>query len=248
MTDRANLQLDEYSSVSLKDSLNRHTLSKSNYVNATVTSSASNFSSAGTLNDLSTNSNNKLFDGIQAVSLSSPASTASSRDQWSRPSNLPNSGPAATLAMSSSLRDSSATCSFLEARYGGEEGYRRHRNERMAQNPTLQRYSEHEGSVNLQSRQKSAATAARVEFGKQNGSVKGNSNHIQFAEVQDRTFPALDLTLYNCLNTSEFKAGPFYEDCLYDDDEMKLSSLLEHGVMFEPVKPVETSEVPFFRA
>lgn len=109
----------------------------------------------------------------------------------------------------------------MEDKYGGEEGYRKHRTERLSYYPKIQKSSEPDTPRSLNTRQ------------------EDNDLIVKMEKVQDRVFPTLDLNFYNCLYTHECKIGPFYEDCLYDDDEMKLSSFVDHGVMFDPASQNE---------
>lgn len=114
--------------------------------------------------------------------------------------------------------------SFLHDKYGGEEGYRKHREDRQIY---------HTKYLPQDLPQVISPTVRQVE------PVKPA---IHLEQVQERVIPAIDLHFYNCLYTHEYKAGPIYEDCLYDDDEMKLSSFVDHGVMFDPAPSTPSSD------
>lgn len=60
------------------------------------------------------------------------------------------------------------------------------------------------------------------------------ASRIELRKVGERLFPAIDIHPYNCSYTQDYKSGPFYEDCVYDDDEMKLSSLISRDISFNP--------------
>lgn len=123
--------------------------------------------------------------------------------------------------------------SFLQDKYGGHEGYRKRRNERLSYYPKLQKYPDLDTSPGFKFTKASNSAMASPKF------------PIKLEQVQERVFPAIDLHFYNCLYTHEYKTGPIYEDCLYDDDEMKLSSFVDHGVMFDPsTKKDHRSKVP----
>lgn len=57
---------------------------------------------------------------------------------------------------------------------------------------------------------------------------------VKFNKTSKRMFPAIDLSSYDCSDTQEYKAGPFYEDCFYDDNEMKISLSVDHDIIFDP--------------
>lgn len=259
----------EYARVSVKDAANCHTLSKSNYVNATVTSSVSNFSSAGTLNTTTSmggggGGGGKMFEqpmmrSTMGINANTRLKEEKERNKWARSTVLlPSPETATTLAMSGLSRGGGSSSgstsgggnsgspqpySFLQAKYGGEEGYRRHLIERQSYYARLEKHLETGELTTECASLKSANDGDFVvntkgpspsEKHSSRGVGAESPKSIKLIRAQDRVFPTLDLHFYNCLYTHEHKSAPFYEDCQFDDDEMKLTSFVEHGVMFEP--------------
>jgi hypothetical protein len=108
--------------------------------------------------------------------------------------------------------------SFLHDKYGGKKGYRKRREELLSMH-----------------RRPSASSSVNQPAQLQLAPESTNISRIELNKIDQRLFPAIDLRIYNCSYTQEYKAGPFYEDCVYDDDEMKLSSLVDHGTSFNPL-------------
>lgn len=66
---------------------------------------------------------------------------------------------------------------------------------------------------------------------------------MKFTKTSKRIFPAIDLSSYDFSDTQEYKAGPFYEDCVYDDNEMELFLESDHDMFFDPFESENEAEV-----
>lgn len=237
MTDRLG-NLEEFGIISSRDSLGRYTLSMGkSCVDGTVASVASmNLSSAGTLNNsVSDTERGKAFEIDEHLNTDSKLV-----NEYSYP--MENGASGATTAVHTCMLERD-TRSFLDSKYG-EAGHPRRR-----QPPSYFRKLQHEidmtdsGSSRSIRSSTSGKSSPRHRTNDRNvlngmdqiSDTSTSLKPIKIARVHDRVLPVLDLEYLRDANPHEFKAGPIYEDCSYDDDEMRLSSFVDHGVIFDPV-------------